>query len=75
MSCENEKFEFKIKVPCEYEQLEPFRAFSYRHNDGCWVLARTPFLEEYNCRMWFCLVDGHRAGMLLDGQEMVIWDV
>jgi hypothetical protein len=64
-----------VRVSPEWEIIPPMRAFDYKYNDGCWVLARTPFMEQFNTFMVFVRLDTSGRYILEDPQYIADWTV
>jgi hypothetical protein len=74
---ENQTFKFDtetITIPGDWEVIEPMRCFDYESNRGAWIVARTQFREEDNCRMLYLRLDiGGYA--IRDPQDIADWDI
>jgi hypothetical protein len=61
-----------LTIPSTWEIIEPMRCFDYLTNDGAWILAKTPFLEEHNTFMLYLSLDSGGYAVR-DPQDIASW--
>lgn len=59
----------------DIEVLEPFRAFDYLTNDGCWVEGKTPFIVEDNTFLYVVRLDRVENLVFRDPEHLAEWDI
>jgi hypothetical protein len=60
-------------VPNNYEKIQPTRGYDYVTNDGCWILAKTPFTEIDNTFMLYIRLDRNGTLVTRDPQLVADW--